>query len=196
MMRRLMLGALAAPALAFPAQSQGQPPVGRTERSPRQSDVPPSQVPQPTMGGRSADRAEVLQGDRMLSAMALALASAEVGVRSASNAAVKLFAQLEVDEQMAVSRARQLVGLPAPSGGMLTSEQEASLASLRAQQGGGFDRMFVTAQIEGHQDLLRLNRATADRPGGREEAILAMVAVPAIRSHLALLSGLQRALPG
>jgi putative membrane protein len=131
----------------------------------------------------------------MLAAMAMALASAQLGTRSAADEGVKLFAQLELEEQMAFAEARRLAGLSAPAPNMLTAQQQQSLGALRAQSGAAFDRMFVSVQTEGHQELLRLNRGTAERPPGREEAMLATVAIPAIRSHLTMLAGMQRALP-
>ena len=57
---------------------------------------------------------------------------------------------------------------------------QAIVASMREESGvtiiGG------QGQMRGHEELLRLHQAMAQAPTGREEAMLATVAVPAIRS--------------
>jgi putative membrane protein len=67
---------------------------------------------------------------------------------------------------------------------------------MRDLRGAEFDRTFVSGQVEGHQELLRLHQEAARNPTSREEGMLATVAVPAIKTHLVMLEGIQRSLAG
>jgi putative membrane protein len=52
--------------------------------------------------------------------------------------------------------------------------------------------MYLQGQVMGHQELLQLHQAMAQSGSRPEERMLATVAVPAIKSHLAMLGGIQQ----
>ncbi|MDB5382660.1 MAG: hypothetical protein JWO26_2292 [Rhodospirillales bacterium] len=171
MIRRTVFGVLAAPLLtgqAFAQRTQAQPGTARA-------------VPLDT------DRRH------MLGTMAFATASSTLARSEASAAPVKLFGELEAEEQMAFVSARRMAGLPLPDPSMMDAEQRQMLTMLHSARGTAFDTAFIRGQIQGHQELLRLHMAAAAAPVSREEGMLATVAVPAIRSHLAMLTGIAAA---
>ncbi|MES2710466.1 MAG: DUF4142 domain-containing protein [Pseudomonadota bacterium] len=168
MIRRTAFGVLAAPFLLGQAFAQR------------------SQAPTGTAGAVTLDQ----DRQRMLGTMAFASASAMLARRSASAGPVRLFGELEAEEQLAFVNARRMAGLPLPDPSMMDAEQRQMLAQLQAASGAAFDTAFIRGQIQGHQELLRLHMAAAAAPVNREEDLLATVAVPAIRSHQAMLAGI------
>ena len=60
--------------------------------------------------------------------------------------------------------------------------------------GAQFDRMYVQGQVMGHQELLQLHQTLARSGATQADRMLATVAVPAIKSHLAMLQGIQQML--
>jgi putative membrane protein len=133
---------------------------------------------------------------RMLGAMAFALGTAQLAERIGENPAVKAFGALEAEEQAAFTQAREAAGLRVPSVELMAEPQRQAMIRMRDLRGGEFDRTFVSAQVEGHQELLRLHQEAARNPASREEGMLATVAVPAIKTHLVMLQGIQRSLAG
>jgi hypothetical protein len=171
MFRRLTLAALAAPVLLRPARAQG-----------------------PAEQEEAAARHEVQA--RMLGDMAYALAIAQLGERLAANPGLKRFAGLEAEEQTAAAAARGMAGLRLPMPELMAEERRQTMMRLRDMSGITFDRLFLREQMVGHQELLQLHQAALRSPASREEAMLATVAVPAIRSHMVLLEGIERTMRG
>lgn len=124
--------------------------------------------------------------------MAFALASSQLATQKAENAMVKAFAQMETEEQMAFTEARRMAGLPLPSPSMMDSGEQQLMQQLQPLRGAEFDRAYVQGQIRGHQELLQTQTAIAQSGARPEERMLATVAVPAIKSHLAMLQGIQQ----
>jgi putative membrane protein len=170
MIRRLVLGAIAAPVILRTALAQN--PAGQGVVSAQQ---PPANEAQAAM----------------LGGMAFALATAQLAERQAESPALKAFAQLEVEEQTAFTTARQAAGLRVPTVELMPEERRQTMIRMRDLRGQEFDRAFLQAQIAGHQELLRLHQQVAQNPTSREEGLLATVAVPAIRTHLVVLQGVQ-----
>jgi putative membrane protein len=131
-----------------------------------------------------------------LGGMAFALASSQVAVTRAETAPVRTFAGLEADEQTAFAEARRMVGLIPPSTAMLDAGQQQMLRQLQALRGAEFDRLYVQGQVLGHQELLVLHQQLAQSAPTREERALALAAIPGIRTHLAMLAGIQQAMRG
>ncbi len=175
MLRRLALGLLAAPFVIRAATAQNQAGQGLV------SSQPPPATPE--------------QG-QMLGSMAFALGTAQLAERVGENPAVKTFGQLEAEEQAAFMQARQNAGLRVPSVELMTEQQRQAMIQMRDMRGAEFDRTFIRGQLTGHQELLRLHQAAAQNPTSREEGLLATVAVPAIKSHLVMLEGIQRTMGG
>jgi putative membrane protein len=175
MIRRTAFGALSAAALVpvflRPAAAQS----GRTAAG----GAPPDQAQQAALGG-----------------MAFALATSRLAEQRAEAPTVKLFAQLEAEEQQAFARARQMAGLPVPQPAMMDAQKQQMLQQLQGLGGPQFDRMYIQGQVAGHEELLRLHQAMAQSAPTREEQMLGVVAVPAIRTHLSMLEGIQQQMRG
>lgn len=131
-----------------------------------------------------------------LSGMAFSLATSQLADRQAEAATVKTFATLETEEQMAFSEARRMAGLPVPTPAAMNAEHRTLLQTLQGTRGSEFDRMYLRGQMLGHNELLQLHMAMAQSAATREERMLGTVAVPAIRSHLAMIQGIQQQMRG
>jgi len=119
-----------------------------------------------------------------------ATATSQLALEQSSSDVVKTFAQLEIAEQAAVAAAFG----SAPGAAGLSKEHAAALAQLQALEGAQFDAMYVDGQIEGHEELLEIHQRYArngDDPMARGAA---MVGVPAIQTHLAMLRGIRQSL--
>lgn len=182
MIRRLALGVLAAPLIIRPTLAQS--PGTERAQAPNQSHNPAQAA--------SADQAR----QQALGGMAFALATSQIAERMAEAAPVKLFATLEAEEQTTFAQIRQRVGLPAPTPGNMNTQQQQMLAQLQGLRGSEFDRMYVRGQMQGHQELLRLHQAISSNPANQQEEIIATLAVPAIKSHLAMLQGIAGTMGG
>ena len=147
----------------------------------------PAAAQQSTMS--AADVARDALGD-----MAFALATSQLAMQRAENPLVRTFAQMEAEEQMAFNEARRMAGLPLPSPSMMDAGEQQLMQQLQSLRGAEFDRAFVQGQIRGHNELLQTHSAIAQSGSRPEERMLATVAVPAIKSHLSMLSGIQQQL--
>lgn len=127
-----------------------------------------------------------------LGGMAFALATSQIALQRAESPVAKTFAQLEAEEQMAFADARRMGGLPVPSPSMMDAQKQGMVSQLQTLSGAAFDRMFVQGQIMGHQELLQLHQTLAQSGATQSDRMLATVAVPAIKSHLAMLQGIQQ----
>jgi|GEM_PF-1000629 len=187
MIRRSMLGVLAAHVVSGPGLVLAQ----GTQQN--QSGMQ-NQAGQGVVSSQTAPASEMQA--QMLGGMAFALATAQLAERMAENPAVKLFGQLEAEEQTAFMTARQMAGLRVPTVELMREEQRQMMIRMRDMRGAEFDRAFIRAQVQGHQELLRLHQAAAQNPTSREEGMLATVAVPPIRTHLVMLEGIERSMRG
>lgn len=127
-----------------------------------------------------------------LGGMAFALATSQLAMQRAESPVARTFAQLEAEEQMAFADARRMGGLPVPSPSMMDTQKQQMVQQLQSMSGAQFDRMFVQGQIMGHQELLQLHQTLAQSGATQGDRMLATVAVPAIKSHLAMLQGIQQ----
>ena len=131
-----------------------------------------------------------------LGAMAFALATSEIALQRAENPVVRTFAQLETEEQQAFTIARQMNNLPLPGPSYMDAQKQQMLQQLQALSGGQFDQMYIQGQTLGHQELLQLFTSLSRTPSMPAEQMLGIVGVPAIRSHLAMLQGIQQQMRG
>ena len=114
------------------------------------------------------------------------LQTSQLALQRSRNSQVRDFAQLEANEQAAVAAA---LGTQ-PGSVPISQEQAQMLQQLAALSGRQFDRMYVAGQIEGHRQLLDLNSANAQGGGDSVSRAVAIVSVPAIQTHLHILSRL------
>ena len=135
---------------------------------------------------------------------ALSLAESRVAETKATDAMVKQFAGFEVAEQETIADIlMSMKADPAAAEGALKKPTEAqvaamldptgkaALAKLEGMSGAAFDRMYVTAQIDGHRKLLRIQEDYLKVGKNREHLAVAKLARGQIREHLALLENLQ-----
>jgi putative membrane protein len=124
----------------------------------------------------------------LLSVGGFSLQSSQIALQRSRNAQVRNFAQLEANEQAAVAAA-----LGAQPGSVPpTEEQAAMLQQLASLSGRQFDHMYITGQIQGHRQLLELSSAAA-QGGDPVSRAVGTVSVPAIQTHLEILSRLRGA---
>ena len=126
---------------------------------------------------------------------AVALQTSQIALRKASDPRVRSFAQSEVMEQETISRIlmenAQLAGQP-----MAPPRPDPRMAGMiteldRARGGPMFDAMYVRGQIQGHEQLLRIQEDYLR--GGRNVHVrhVAMQARGQIMDHLKILRDLQ-----
>ena len=127
-----------------------------------------------------------------LGGMAFALATSQIALQRAESPLARTFAQLESEEQMAFADARRMAGLPVPSPSMMDAQKQQMLQQLQSLSGAQFDNMYVQGQLLGHQELLTLHQTIAQSGATQADRMIATVAVPAIKSHLAMLQGIQQ----
>ncbi len=123
-----------------------------------------------------------------LGGMAFALATSQIALQRAESPLARTFAQLESEEQMAFADARRMGGLPVPSPSMMDPKKQQMVQQLQTMSGSQFDRMYVQGQIMGHEELFALNSAYAQAGFDRQGRSVATLAVPAIQTHLTILS--------
>lgn len=136
---------------------------------------------------------------------ATALMTSRVAMDKARHAEVKQFATFEVAEQETMSDVLTAMrsGDPRPEGNLRPPAQSAVDANLDAQgrtmvamlqethDGDNFDREYVTAQLHGHRELLRVQEDFLGRGGPREQVNAAKLARATITEHIAHLEMLQ-----
>ena len=127
-----------------------------------------------------------------LGGMAFALATSQLALQRAESPMARTFAQLEAEEQMAFAEARRMGGLPVPSPSMMDAQKQQMVQQLQSMSGAGFDRMYLQGQMMGHQELLQLHQTLAQSGATQGDRMLATVAVPAIKTHLSMLQGIQQ----
>ena len=86
-------------------------------------------------------------------------------------------------QALAAAAARSGLGAPPTA---LRSEQQQMLDKLQAAKGADFDRLYLSQQVQAHQEALSLQTAYADGGADSNLKSAAIAAVPVIRRHLDL----------
>lgn len=133
-------------------------------------------------GGQDAFRSAALQDG------SYAIQTSQIALSRSRNRDVRQFAQLEINEQVSVAAALGVQATPMP----LRPDQAAVVEQLQNASGRAFDALYVDGQIAGHQELLSLNSSYSHDGPDLAERRVAVVAVPSIQTHLAILRRLQR----
>ncbi len=113
-----------------------------------------------------------------------AMQSSQVALERSRNPQVQEFAQLEINEQIALAAA---LGAR-PGSAPLRPDHAQMLQQLQAMTGRSFDRMYVQGQIMGHNEALALTSAYAQSGFDTQGRSVAILAVPSIQTHLTILS--------
>jgi predicted outer membrane protein len=140
----------------------------------------------PTPGGNQTDY--VVQ---TLTVGTLALRTSEVAAEKATDPMVKEFANLEIGEQQAIASVLSATeaGKTPPE---LPPEQAAKVEELSGMEAGPeFDAAYIQGQIDGHNQLLEIQKTLSGETVATLEAITAKLAEQAVTSHLAMLNHIQ-----
>lgn len=138
----------------------------------------------PAAGGRAEPWREALATG------ILAMVTSQLAATKAQNELLKNFAGFEVAEQRSVIQAMQLAGLPVPSQLRVEGEDARVMQQLEGASGAEFDRLYLRAQIAGHQELLRLHNGMK-ASGTREQKIISTLAAVTADQHLRILQAMQ-----
>jgi putative membrane protein len=86
----------------------------------------------------------------------LSLTTSLLALDKATNPKVKMFATFEVEEQKTMAKILQEMKTPPPS---LDAKGQAVIDKLKTATGAGFDKAFMQAQVETHEQLQALTAA-------------------------------------
>ncbi|MBB3017122.1 putative outer membrane protein [Microvirga lupini] len=204
-----------------PAETQVNPALGQNaqqrQQRTQQGGAPQDTQTQARQGQASAPAAmgeAQSQADRQYIQQALALSTVSLqqsnfALTKAQNPRVKQFAEFEVGEQnllteimhsfadpnatASTTRGAQAAASTAPE--LPAKDAQAMERLSKAQGGAAFDKDYVALQIQGHQDLLKLQEDYLKQgSGNRETTNVAKLARNQIQEHLAMLQDIQKEL--
>lgn len=134
----------------------------------------------------------------------LSLATSRVALEKAGDAMAKEFAKWEVAEQETIADILKTMqsgsmeaegALHPPSEAeveaMLDAEGKAKLAELKGMAGAGFDKAYVTAQLDGHKKLLVIQEDYLKVGQNREHLSVTKLARGQIKEHIDHLTTMQ-----
>lgn len=134
----------------------------------------------------------------------LSLATSRVALEMASDAMAKEFAKWEVAEQETIADILKTMqsgsekaegALHPPSEAeveaMLDAEGKKKLADLKGMSGAGFDKAYVTAQLDGHKKLLDIQEDYLKVGQNREHLSVAKLARGQVKEHIDHLTMMQ-----
>ncbi|MBV8564240.1 MAG: DUF4142 domain-containing protein [Methylobacteriaceae bacterium] len=184
--RRLFLAGLAV-ASALPARAQTTQPA-----TPPSTPTTAAPAPAEVMGLGDVEKQHLM--DTMKTGT-LSLEMSKIAVQKASSAKVKEFAQLETAEQETVGDVLKAIKAaasdmaPAPE---LDATQTAILQKLQQAKGTAFDREYVQGQVQGHQELLKVQETYLAAGKHLDSTNVAKLARGMIKEHLTLLQDLEK----
>ncbi len=205
------------PAETQPNSALGQNAQERQQRTQQGGAPQDTQTPARQGQANSAPPAmgqQQSQADRQYIQQALALSTVSLqqsnfALSKAQNPRVKQFAEFEIGEQnlltdimhsfadpnatASTTQGAQAAASTAPE--LPAKDSQAMERLSKAQAGPGFDRDYVALQIQGHQELLKLQETYLQQSSGnRETTNVARLSRGQIQEHLAMLQDLQKEL--
>jgi putative membrane protein len=155
----------------------------------------------------AAGSAEKQHMDNTMRVGSLSLATSQLALEKAHNEYVKMFAEFEVAEQETIAdiiKTMQGAGSNATTGqaspptaiihDQLDAKGKQVLDKLKSVKAGeDFEREYISAQIDGHQELLKIQETYLKSGTVREEISVAKLARGQIKEHLALLEEAKKA---
>jgi putative membrane protein len=205
-----------------PAERQTNPALGQNaqERQQRtQQGGAPQDTQTPARQGQANSAPPAMgqqqsQADRQYIQQALALSTVSLqqsnfALSKAQNPRVNQFAEFEIGEQnlltdimhsfadpnatASTTQGAQAAASTAPE--LPAKDSQAMERLSKAQAGPGFDRDYVALQIQGHQELLKLQETYLQQSSGnRETTNVARLSRGQIQEHLAMLQDMQKEL--
>jgi putative membrane protein len=154
----------------------------------------------PSPGADDQGPAETKHMQDTMKAGSASLEMSRIAVQKARSPHVKQFAQFEVAEQETIAeilKTMQGANVTTGQGAAPNAEAQANLDAKSkstqqklqsAKAGPEFDREYVMAQIDGHNDLLKIQETYISSGKVREEVNVAKLARGMIKEHLTLLN--------
>jgi len=204
-----------------PAETQANPALGqnaqerqqRTQQggAPQDTQTPmrQGQASAPAAMGQQQSEADRQYIQQMLALSTVSLQQSNFAHSKAQNARVKQFADFEIAEQNLLTDIMRSFADPNATASTTQGAQAAAATApelpqkdaqamerlSKAQAGAAFDKDYVTLQIQGHQDLLKVQENYLKQgSGNRETTNVARLASGQIKEHLALLQDMQKEL--
>lgn len=116
---------------------------------------------------------------------------AQLGLEKGQSPMVRQFAELEIGEMNAVMEVLRGAGAPPPPQ-TVQGEKAAMVTQLQQTPAGPeFDRLFVQAQLAGHQEGLAIQQMLADEQEITVPVATAKITEQSILSHIAMLQNMQ-----
>jgi predicted outer membrane protein len=120
----------------------------------------------------------------------MSMMSSQLAVAQASNQYAKQFAEFELNETKAMMSVMKDMGSPAPS---MDAKSQAMLDKLKATTGPAFDKAYITAQVQTHEQLRAMTEGYLRNPAPAKTNTMEMhvrhiatLALPTIKEHIAL----------
>jgi putative membrane protein len=137
--------------------------------------------------------AEMKHAQQTLTVGSVALETSRIAQKKAQNAWVKKFANYEVAEQETVAEVLKSSGA---SPAKMDDKHAAMMKKLQDASADAFDREYVMGQIDGHQELLRIQEQYISAGKDVAHVGMAKLARGMIREHLDLLQTIQKDMKG
>jgi putative membrane protein len=120
----------------------------------------------------------------------VALETAKIAEDKAQNAWVKKFAQYEVAEQTTIASILKSMG--AASAKLTEKQSEVITKTREAKAGPSFDEDFLTNQLDGHKELLKIQDTYIDQGKDEGAVNLSKLARAQIKEHIDLIETIRK----
>ena len=117
------------------------------------------------------------------------LKSSELAQKKATNEHLKTFAGLEVGEQTAIAEILHSTDVKLPK--MLEGKEAEMMKKLESLSGKEFDTAYLQDQINGHEELLEIQKPEAAMTKITVPVATAKVAEQTIKTHLVMLNDIK-----
>jgi predicted outer membrane protein len=120
----------------------------------------------------------------------MSMMSSQLAATQATNQYAKQFAEFELNETKAMMSVMKDMGSPAPT---MDAKSQAMLDKLKATTGPAFDKAYITAQVQTHEQLRSLTESYLRNPAPAKTNMMEMharhiatLALPTIKEHITL----------
>ena len=120
----------------------------------------------------------------------MSMMSSQLAVAQATNQYAKQFATFELDETKSMMAVMKDMGTPAPT---MDAKSQAMLDKLKATTGPAFDKAYITAQVQTHEQLRGIVEGYLRNPAPAKTNMMEMhgrhiasLALPTIKEHIAI----------
>ena len=124
-----------------------------------------------------------------LAADLASLETSKIALQKGQGAWVKKFAQYFIAEQQTIAEILQPAGGAAPN---ISDKQAGMVKELQSAEAAAFDKAYVQGQIQGHQELLKIQETYISAGKDKDHVSLAKLARGQIKEHIDLLQTIQK----